>query len=76
MKIDNINMNSTLEITDREFLIKLDRKKFNVSFVRSLLKLVEFSNPSEDDFMVPDRHIQPSANRNSEPGYFGTIDEK
>jgi len=70
-------MNSTLEITDREFLIKLDRTKFNVSFVRSLLKLVEFSNPSEDDFMVPDRHMQPGNNRNqAEPGYFGTIDEK
>ncbi|MDT3401885.1 hypothetical protein [Mucilaginibacter terrae] len=76
MKIDNINMNSTLEITDREFLIKLDRTKFNVSFVRSLLKMVEFSNPSEDDFRVPDRHIQPSRNSSSEPGYFGTIDEK
>jgi hypothetical protein len=69
-------MNSTLEITDREFLIKLDRSKFNVSFVRSLLKLVEFSNPSEDEFSVPDRHIQSSTSYNSEPDYFGNIDEK
>jgi hypothetical protein len=69
-------MNSTLEITDHEFLIKLDRKKFNVSFVRSLLKMVEFSNPSEDDFMVPDRNLQPAYNRGIEPSYFGNIDEK
>ena len=69
-------MNSTLEITDREFLIKLDRSKFNVSFVRSLLKLVEFSNPSEEEYMIPDRHIQPSQIYNSEPDYFGNIDEK
>ncbi|MFD1255306.1 hypothetical protein ACFQ3S_00730 [Mucilaginibacter terrae] len=69
-------MNSTLEITDREFLIKLDRSKFNVSFVRSLLKLVEFSNPSEDDFIIPDRYIQPSQSYNSEPDYFGNISEK
>jgi hypothetical protein len=69
-------MNSTLEITDREFLIKLDRSKFNVSFVRSLLKLVEFSNPSEDDFSVPDHQIQSRTSYNSEPDYFGNIDEK
>ena len=69
-------MNSTLEITDREFLIKLDRSKFNVSFVRSLLKLVEFSNPSEDDFCTPNRHIQSKESYNSEPDYFGNIDEK
>ncbi|WP_345951439.1 hypothetical protein ABDD95_08395 [Mucilaginibacter sp. PAMB04274] len=68
-------MNSTLEITEQEFLIKLDRKKFNVSFVRSLLKLVEFSNPSDDSFVMPDRNIQPSY-RNAEPNYFGSIDEK
>jgi len=70
-------MNSTLEITDREFLIKLDRSKFNVSFVRSLLKMVEFSNPSDDDFIIPDRHIQPSQNHNAEPDYFdNNLDEK
>ena len=69
-------MNSTLEITDREFLIKLDRNKFNVSFVRSLLKLVEFSNPTEDDFAIPERNIQPQRSYSSEPDYFGSLDEK
>ena len=69
-------MNSTLEITDREFLIKLDRNKFNVSFVRSLLKLVEFSSPSDDDFIIPERHLQPSQTYSSEPDYFGSLDEK
>jgi len=69
-------MNSTLEITDNEFLIKLDRSKFNLSFVRTLLKMVEVSNPSDDDFVIPDRHISPSQNHNSEPDYFGNIDEK
>lgn len=73
-------MNSTLEITDREFLIKLDRTKFNVSFVRSLLKMVEFSNPShDDDFITTDRHFQPNQSRdnNYEPDYFErNLDEK
>lgn len=69
-------MNSTLEITDREFLIKLDRTKFNVSFVRSLLKLVEFSNPSEEDVAVPERTMQTRYNYSNEPDYFGSIDEK
>jgi hypothetical protein len=70
-------MNSTLEITDREFLIKLDRSKFNVSFVRSLLKMVEFSNPSHDDMVIPDRHIHSTQSHNFEPGYFdNNLDEK
>jgi hypothetical protein len=71
-----LKMNTTLEITDREFLIKLDRSKFNVSFVRSLLKLVEFSNPTEEDFSVPERRIQQNQSYSSEPDYFGNIDEK
>jgi hypothetical protein len=70
-------MNSTLEITEREFLIKLDRSKFNVSFVRSLLKMVEFSNPSYDDFGITERHIQPTQSHRSEPDYFDyNLDEK
>ncbi|CAM3982748.1 hypothetical protein MUGA111182_20195 [Mucilaginibacter galii] len=72
-------MNSTLEITDREFLIKLDRTKFNVSFVRSLLKMVEFSNPShDDDFTTPERHLHSHQNRDDyEPDYFErNLDEK
>jgi hypothetical protein len=68
----------TLEITEQEYLIKLDRKKFGLSFIRSLLKQVEVANPSEDndDMIIPDRHIQPNQNHSSEPDYFGSIEEK
>ena len=40
--------NSILEITESEYLIKLNRSNFNLSFIRSLLKMVEVANPSED----------------------------
>ncbi|NCD68924.1 hypothetical protein [Mucilaginibacter agri] len=66
----------TLEITEQEYLIKLDRKKFGLSFIRSLLKQVEIANPTEDDLYIPDRHISPSQNHSSEPDYFGSIEEK
>ncbi|WP_158826150.1 hypothetical protein [Mucilaginibacter lacusdianchii] len=69
-------MNSTLEITDKEFLIKLDRKKFNVSFVRGLLKMMEFTNPSEDIYSTPEWHYTPSQRNASEPDYFSSLDEK
>lgn len=71
-------MNSTLEITDNEFLIKLDRKKFNVSFIRTLLKIVEVSNPSSyDEYAMPERHTSSASNYNSaEPDYFSNLDEK
>lgn len=42
-------MSSILEITENEYLIKLNRERFNLSFVRSLLKMVEFSSPKEDE---------------------------
>lgn len=45
-------MSSILEITENEYLIKLNRDRFNLSFVRSLLKMVEFSNPSDEDERV------------------------
>jgi hypothetical protein len=45
--------NSILEITENEYLIKLNRSNFNLSFIRSLLKMVEVANPSEDsDFPI------------------------
>lgn len=65
----------TLEITDNEYLIKLDRKKFGLSFLRSLLKQVEVANPTEDDFFVADKHTS-NNNSSSEPDYFGSLDEK
>lgn len=69
-------MSSILEITEKEYLIKLNRSRFNLSFVRSLLKMVEVSNPSDDLPPIPDRHIAPSQNHTSEPDYFGSLDEK
>ncbi|MES2276758.1 MAG: hypothetical protein V4592_12100 [Bacteroidota bacterium] len=95
-------MSSILEITENEYLIKLNRSRFNLSFVRSLLKMVEFSSPAgddekevervaanrkvkahassslddDDDVEIPDRHIAPSQNHNSEPDYFDSLDEK
>jgi len=67
---------SILEITEQEYLIKLNRKSFNLSFIRSLLKMVEVANPSEDDMPIPDRHLSASQNRSTEPDYFSSIEEK
>jgi hypothetical protein len=67
---------SILEITEKEYLIKLNRKSFNLSFIRSLLKMVEVANPDEDNFNIPDRHIAPTQNHSTEPDYYGSIEEK
>jgi hypothetical protein len=70
-------MNSTLEITDKEFLIKLDRTKFNISFIRTLLKIVEVSNPSSyDEYKTNDRHVAATGTYGVEPDYFSSLDEK
>ncbi|WCT14537.1 hypothetical protein [Mucilaginibacter jinjuensis] len=76
MKEQHKYKHMTLEITEQEYLIKLDRKKFGLSFIRSLLKQVEVAHPSEEEFFSPDRHIQPNQNHSSEPDYFGSIEEK
>jgi hypothetical protein len=68
--------NSILEITENEYLIKLNRSNFNLSFIRSLLKMVEVANPSEDNSFIPDRHIAPNQNHSSEPDYYSSIEEK
>ena len=67
--------NSILEITDSEYLIKLNRRNFDLSFIRSLLKMVEVANPSEDD-MIAERYIAPRQNHSSEPEYYSSIEEK
>ncbi|MGZ3757962.1 MAG: hypothetical protein ACXVAY_04185 [Mucilaginibacter sp.] len=67
---------SILEITEQEYLIKLNRKSFNLSFIRSLLKMVEVANPTEDDLPVSDRYVSPNVNHSSEPDYFSSIEEK
>ena len=69
--------NSILEITENEYLIKLNRRNFDLSFIRSLLKMVEISKPSEENtFNVIDRHILANQNHSSEPDYYSSLDEK
>ncbi|WP_214071146.1 hypothetical protein [Mucilaginibacter sp. dw_454] len=68
--------NSILEITESEYLIKLNRSNFNLSFIRSLLKIVEVANPSEDSFSTPDRNISYNQSHQSEPDYFSSLDDK
>jgi len=69
--------NSILEITENEYLIKLNRSNFNLSFIRSLLKMVEVAHPSDDDDMViRERHMAPNQNYSSEPDYFSSLEEK
>ncbi|WP_428330937.1 hypothetical protein [Mucilaginibacter sp.] len=68
--------NSILEITESEYLIKLNRSNFNLSFIRSLLKMVEVANPTEDTSFINDRHFYPNQNNSSEPDYYGSIEEK
>jgi hypothetical protein len=69
-------MNSILEITESEYLIKLNRSTFNLSFIRSLLKMVEVANPVEENLMVTDRHIVQNQNDSPEPEYYSSLDEK
>lgn len=80
-------MSSTLEITEKEYLIKLNKENFNLSFIRSLLKIVEVAQPSakddsyeegdlHDELEIPDRRISPKQNTNAEPDYYGSLDEK
>ena len=56
--------NSVLEINDQEYLIKLDKNEFDLSFVQSLLKRIQiektfFSRVWEDDGdIISKRSIQ------------------
>ncbi len=68
--------NSILEITENEYLIKLNRSTFDLSFIRSLLKMVEVANPSENQLIIADRLIEPRADRSSEPDYYSSLEEK
>ena len=74
--ITKVMTNSILEITENEYLIKLNRSSFNLSFIRSLLKIVEVANPSEDGYYMPDRHIAANQNHSSEPDYYSSLEEK
>ncbi len=71
-----VMVNSMLEITENEYLIKLNRQNFNLSFIRSLLKIVEVANPSETEETnyLHERHV--SQGTSSEPDYFSSLEEK
>jgi hypothetical protein len=68
--------NSILEITESEYLIKLNRRNFDLSFIRSLLKMVEVANPSEDHYTMPERSVAQRQNHPAEPDYYGSLEEK
>ena len=68
--------NSILEITENEYLIKLNRSNFDLSFIRSLLKIVEVANPSAEELIIPDKHSSLRENQSSEPDYYSFIEEK
>ena len=68
-------INSMLEITENEHLIKLNRQNFNLSFIRSLLKMVEVAKPAEID-CAEDRFTSRDKVISSEPDYFSSLDEK
>jgi hypothetical protein len=83
----NIMTNSILEITENEYLIKLSRRNFNLSFIRSLLKILEVSEPAktnydqpdddlQDEPLIPNRRISPAQDHSSEPDYYSNLDEK
>ena len=64
--------NSMLEITENEYLIKLNRSNFNLSFIRSLLKIVEVASPMEEGYSATDRR----STHSPEPEYYSSLDEK
>jgi len=68
--------NSILEITESEYLIKLNRSTFDLSFIRSLLKIVEVANPSADEQFITERYSSPKQSHSSEPDYYSSIEEK
>lgn len=83
----NVMTNSILEITENEYLIKLSRSNFNLSFIRSLLKILEVSEPGKTDYdqpdddlqdepLIPTRRISPAQDHSSEPDYYSNLDEK
>lgn len=67
-------INTSLEITENDYLIKFSRSKFDVSFIRNLLRIVEISNPSEDH-AIADKDFSDGPFTNS-PDYYSHLDEK
>ncbi|RYG00920.1 MAG: hypothetical protein EOO07_34855 [Chitinophagaceae bacterium] len=68
---------SIIEITENEYLIKLNRHTFDLSLIRNILRMVEVSNPTEYDYDgTSDGYTSSLENQSSEPGYFSSLDEK
>lgn len=67
-------INTSLEITENEYLIKFSRSKFDLSFIRNLLKIVEISNPSEDP-AIADKNFSEGSVLIS-PDYYSHLDDK
>jgi hypothetical protein len=65
---------TSLEITESEYLIKFNRSKFDLSFIRNLLTIVEISNPSEDH-SIADKNFS-GESLSSNPDYYSHLDEK
>ncbi len=68
--------NSILEITESEYLIKLNRGKFDLSFIRSLLKIVEVSNTTDTTQNISEDNSTSREFKLSEPDYYSSLDEK
>jgi hypothetical protein len=68
--------NSTLEITENEYLIKLNRSNFNLSFIRSLLTMVEVASPVDEHYDFSDRYMSGKPSHSSEPEYYSSLEEK
>ena len=67
-------INTSLEITENDYLIKFSRSKFDVSFIRNLLKIVEVSDQSDyranaDTSMASDLVL-------ISPDYYSHLDDK
>jgi len=67
---------SILEITENEYLIKLNRSTFDLSFIRSLLKIVEVANPASEEHLIPEKYVPTRPDHSSEPNYYSFIEEK
>jgi len=67
-------INTCLEITENEYLIKLNRSKFDLSFIRSLLKIVEVSDHKEQEAEGFGNNFGNDVSANTD--YYSRIDEK
>jgi hypothetical protein len=67
-------INTSVVITESEYLIKFNRSKFDLSFIRNLLRIVEISNPSEDHAIADKNFSNESLSAN--PDYYSHLDDK